>query len=54
MNQALKLSELIDEMNMQFDDSDVFVNKETGEIVHIMEGFLLMAEDGEEGDHLPS
>ncbi|WP_077706334.1 UPF0158 family protein [Virgibacillus dokdonensis] len=54
MSQALKLSDLIDEMDMQSDDSNGFVNKKTGEIVYIMREFLSMAEDGEKGDHLPS
>ncbi|NWO14445.1 hypothetical protein [Virgibacillus sp.] len=33
MSQALKLSDLIDEMDMQSDDLNGFVNKKTGETV---------------------
>ncbi|MFD1363577.1 UPF0158 family protein [Lentibacillus salinarum] len=53
MGSKVKLSELADEMDMQMDDHFQLVNKETGEIVIIMESLVRIAEDGEPYDHLP-
>ncbi|WP_010529177.1 UPF0158 family protein [Lentibacillus jeotgali] len=54
MGNKLKISELADEMSMQqMDEHFQLINKETGEVVYIMENLVRMAEDDEPYDHLP-
>ncbi|GGJ96160.1 hypothetical protein GCM10007063_18300 [Lentibacillus kapialis] len=53
MSSKVNISELAEEMGMQMDGHLQLVNKETGEIVHIMESFIRMAEDEKPYGHLP-
>ena len=46
----VKLKDIVDGMDMQMDESRVFLNKETGEIITISTEELSIAEDSEEDD----
>jgi hypothetical protein len=48
MTAKINLQDLIEEMDMQFDDSVTLVNVRTGELVVILNEFLQAAEDGNE------
>jgi hypothetical protein len=46
----VKIKDLIDEMDMQFDESKKYLNKDTGEIVTASTDDLSIAEDSEEDE----
>ena len=46
----VKLKDIVDGMDMQMDESRVFLNKETGEIITVSTKELSIAEDSEEDD----
>jgi hypothetical protein len=46
----VKLKDLIDEMDMQFDDNHKYLNKETGEIITVSSEDLSIAEESEPGE----
>ncbi|MEW9053605.1 MAG: UPF0158 family protein [Neobacillus sp.] len=48
----VKLEQIMEGMMMQSEESRSFLNPETGEIVYVSQEALLMAEDGEEYEHL--
>ncbi|WP_409274598.1 UPF0158 family protein [Neobacillus sp. SCS-31] len=52
MNKPVKLRELIDEMDVQFDDEQVLLNKRTGEIVRLSAEDIRLAEEEEPDDDL--
>ncbi|WP_053365680.1 hypothetical protein [Bacillus sp. FJAT-27245] len=52
MNKPVKLRELIDEMDIQFDDEQVLLNKQTGEIVRLTADDIRLAEEEEADDDL--
>lgn len=52
MSKIVNLSVLIDALDFHLDESLVFLNKETGEIVHVLKHYLPMVEDGEDGRNL--
>ncbi|MBS4193231.1 hypothetical protein KHA94_24375 [Bacillus sp. FJAT-49705] len=49
----VKLEHILEGMEMQSEESNSYLNLETGEIVIVSHEAILMAEDGEEYDHLP-
>ncbi|MFD2759932.1 UPF0158 family protein [Lentibacillus juripiscarius] len=53
MGAKVKLTDIIDEMEMQTEEDSPLLKKDTGEIIYIMKDFIRMAEDGEPYDHLP-
>jgi|SRR5699024_8762708 len=53
MVHKVRLSDLVDEMDMQMDEYFQLINKETGEIIYIMEKLVGIAEEGESYGHLP-
>jgi len=48
-----KLSDIIEALEMQSEESRHFLNVKTGEVVNVSSEALLLAEEGEEYDHLP-
>ncbi len=48
----VKLEDIVEGMEMQSDDNRSFLNLDTGEIVHISQEALLIAEDSEDYEHL--
>ncbi|KQU19447.1 hypothetical protein ASG65_23910 [Bacillus sp. Leaf13] len=53
MNVQVKLKDIIEEMEIQFDDSQSFLNIKTGEIFFVTSNDLRAAEDDEPFNHLP-
>lgn len=53
MSFPIKIQSIIEELEMQFDESQTFLNKNTGEIVFVKLEDLRAAEDEEPFDHLP-
>lgn len=53
MNNPVKLQSIIEELEMQFEESRTFLNLKTGEIISITSDDLRAAEDEEPYDHLP-
>lgn len=53
MNEPVKLKDIIEEMEVQFEESRSFLNIVTGEIVSVTSEDLRAAEDEEPLDHLP-
>lgn len=53
MSTPIKIQSIIEELEMQFDESQTFLNKNTGEIVFVKLEELRAAEDEEPFDHLP-
>jgi len=49
----LKLSSLVDAMEMECDELHHYIHKETGEIVQVSEEDMFLADDGESLDELP-
>ncbi|MDT8861811.1 UPF0158 family protein [Alkalihalobacillus sp. MEB130] len=49
----VKLEDILEGMEMQSEESHAYLNLETGEVVYVSREALLIAEDGEEYDHLP-
>ncbi|WP_078544887.1 UPF0158 family protein [Litchfieldia alkalitelluris] len=49
----IKLEKIVDELEMQFDESHSFLNLKTGEVVGVTSGDLRAAEDEEPYEHLP-
>jgi hypothetical protein len=47
---AVKIKDLVDEMDMQMDEYNKYLNKETGEIVTVSTEDLSIAEDSEEDE----
>ncbi|WP_082631267.1 UPF0158 family protein [Gracilibacillus massiliensis] len=52
MSSKVKLNAIIDGMQMQSEEFDSFLNKETGEVVFVSSRALIAAEDGDDFDHL--
>lgn len=48
----VKLENIIEGIEMQSDENRSYLNLDTGEIVHVSQKALLIAEDGEEYEHL--
>lgn len=53
MSTQVKLKDIIEEMEIQFEESRSFLNTKTGEIVLVTSEDLRAAEDEEPFDHLP-
>ncbi|MEK4485765.1 UPF0158 family protein [Psychrobacillus sp. FSL H8-0484] len=53
MNNPVKLQSIIEELEMQFEESRTFLNIETGEIIIVTSEELIAAEEEEPLDHLP-
>jgi Uncharacterised protein family (UPF0158) len=53
LNNPVKLQSMIEELEMQFEESRTFLNIETGEIISITSDDLRAAEDDELYEHLP-
>lgn len=53
MRVLVKLKSILEELEIQFDESRTFLNVETGEIVSVTSEELIAAEDGEPFNHLP-
>jgi len=53
MNAAIKLSDLIETMESQDDESEIFVNRRTGEVLIFSEEELTIAEGGDDPDSFP-
>jgi hypothetical protein len=53
MNIQVKLQAIIEEMEIQFEESRTFLNIKTGEIIVVTSDDLRAAEDEEPFDHLP-
>ena len=53
MRNPVKLQLIIEELEIQFDESRTFLNVETGEIISVTSEELRAAEDDEPFDHLP-
>ncbi len=53
MNIQVKLQAIIEEMEIQFEESRTFLNIKTGEIIVVTSDDLRAAEDEESFDHLP-
>jgi hypothetical protein len=53
MSIQVKLKDIIEEMELQFDESRTFLNIKTGEIISVTTDDLRAAEDEEPYDHLP-
>ena len=53
MNIQVKLKDIIEEMEIQFEESHSFLNIKTGEIVFVTSKDLRAAEDEEPFNHLP-
>jgi hypothetical protein len=53
MSIPIKIQSIIEELEMQFDESQTFLNRNTGEIVFVKLEDLRAAEDEEPFDHLP-
>lgn len=49
----VKLSDILEGMEMQSLDNMALLNTKTGNVVHLMREFLTQAEDIESFDHLP-
>ncbi|WP_371069449.1 UPF0158 family protein [Sediminibacillus sp. JSM 1682029] len=49
----VKLSDIVEEMDIPTEEGNSFLNLETGEFVYVSNGALRRAEDGEEYGHLP-
>lgn len=49
----VKLAHIIEGMEMQSEENHPYLNLETGEVVSVSREALLIAEDGEEYEHLP-
>ena len=49
----VKLSDIVDALEMQFDESGTYLDKETGEVITISFQVIGMAEEGESPDTLP-
>ncbi|MDQ0257040.1 hypothetical protein J2S74_004485 [Evansella vedderi] len=49
----VKLENILEGMELQSEENNAYLNLETGEIVYVSREALLMAEDGEEYEHLP-
>lgn len=49
----VKLENILEGIEMQSEEGNSYLNLETGEVVYVSHEALLMAEDGEEYDHLP-
>ncbi|WP_102346133.1 UPF0158 family protein [Bacillus sp. Marseille-P3661] len=49
----VKLEDIIEGMEMQSEETISYLNLETGELVYVSREALLIAEDGEDYDHLP-
>lgn len=52
MSMKVKLEDIVEGMEMQSDDNRSFLNLHTGEIVYVSQEALLIAEDGEDYEHL--
>ncbi|WP_018933257.1 UPF0158 family protein [Gracilibacillus lacisalsi] len=52
MSPKVKLSAIIDGMEMQSEEFNSFLNKETSEVVFVSRSALITAEDGDDFDHL--
>ena len=53
MNAVIKLSELVQTMESQDDESELFVNSRTGEILIFSEEEIIIAEGGDDPDRFP-
>lgn len=53
MRNPVKLQTIIEELEIQLDESRIFLNIETGEIISVTSDELRAAEDDEPFDHLP-
>ncbi|MGE7768204.1 UPF0158 family protein [Peribacillus sp. NPDC096540] len=53
MNVQVKLKDIIEEMEIQFEESQSFLNIKTGEIILVTSDDLRTAEDDQPFDHLP-
>lgn len=53
MNVQVKLKDIIEELEIQFEESQSFLNIKTGEIIFVTSNDLRVAEDDEPFDHLP-
>jgi len=53
LNNPVKLQSIIEELEMQFEESRTFLNIETGEIIIVTSEELIAAEEEEPLDHLP-
>jgi hypothetical protein len=53
LNNPVKLQSIIEELEMQFEESRTFLNIETGEIILVTSEELRAAEEEEPFDHLP-
>ena len=53
MNVQVKLKDIIEELEIQFEESQSFLNIKTGEIIFVTSNDLRAAEDDEPFDHLP-
>ncbi len=53
MNAAIKLSDLVQTMESQDDESELFVNSRTGEILIFSEEEIIIAEGGDNPDRFP-
>ncbi|GAE27608.1 hypothetical protein JCM9140_3761 [Halalkalibacter wakoensis JCM 9140] len=49
----VKLEDILEGIELQSEESLAYLNRETSEIVYVSEKALLIAEDGEEYEHLP-
>lgn len=52
MTMKVKLEHIIEGMEMQSEENRSYLNRSTGEIVYVSHEALLIAEDGEEYEHL--
>jgi hypothetical protein len=53
LNNQVKLQSIIEELELQFEESRTFLNMETGEIIPVTSEDLRAAEEEEPFDHLP-
>ncbi|MCC3359112.1 UPF0158 family protein [Bacillus sp. REN16] len=52
MSMKVKLEHIIEGMEMQSDENRSYLNLDTGELVYVSQDALLIAEDGEDYEHL--
>lgn len=53
MGIKVNINDILEGIEMQFDESSHLLNIQTGEVIFIQHEFLRDAEDGEPFDHLP-
>jgi hypothetical protein len=53
MSIKVNLKDIVDELEMQFEESRILLNRKTGEILRVTSEDLVAAEDDEPFDHLP-